>query len=603
MANTDSDNNTQPSCCPCDCGIPTKPQKSHSLFRILLSFISATAILTLATLWYKSPGFRHDLKTKFTNTFLLVKSADSFSYNLWSQPPNNIDIHFSVHLYNVTNADLVISKGEKPNLEQVGPIIYSIKTTKTNVSFYSNNTASYFNYVEMHLNLDATIQEQRKLDPNGTKPLLFPNSTLTIPNVPLLVIDNILRDYKLIPNMVVRPILKKYKEDKIFMKKTVNETLWGYEDPALKALSETSIVNKYVKIDPTFGLLQGQNNSYAPGQILVDLGTDDYTLANEILKINGQNYLTYWESSYANDIKGTDGQQMHPFVDRSENVTTFCSDIFRSIWMYYLKDEYIHGVRTYRYELPPEVFALPDTFPPNKGFCTKGKCPPGGGVLGVGTAEPMNAPVYVSQPHFLHADQLYKDAITGVSEANKTLHGTYVYLEPITGFIFGAAKRVQFNFLMRKSNLVAQMNNLPKQTFLPMFWYEIVVEVPTASALQWQFSMGLIRFFYLYGYIGWLIAGSFILLTMVIRGINRFALIRTTSRQAHQDSQDEERLLIESSHVDLDGNRLRRGSEINGFLAVGDGNVTVGQEISRGVEGGPELEESSQNSNDEGPLL
>merc|ERR1712000_716783 len=155
---------------------------------------------------------------------------------------------------------------------------------------------------------------------------------------------------------------------------------------------------------------------------LVDLGIENYKLSNEIQKINGQDKLSYWENEYANEIRGTDGQQMHPFLERSENISSYCTDIYRSIWLPYTKDRYIHGVQTFNYMLPPEVFALPSEFPPNQGFCTKNICPPGSGVISIATAEPMNAPVFVSQPHFLHADDLYRNAVTGLTKANKTEH-------------------------------------------------------------------------------------------------------------------------------------------------------------------------------------
>jgi len=118
---------------------------------------------------------------------------------------------------------------------------------------------------------------------------------------------------------------------------------------------------------------------------------------------------------------------------------------------------------------------------------------------------------------------------------------------------------------MQKSTLVDEMSKLPKKTHLPVFWYEITVDVDRFSAYKWRASIGMIRFFYLYGHIGWMILGSFILLTMAIRGFNRAALKRThrLRRQACED----ERQLIESTHVDLDNNRLRQNQEVNGYMA------------------------------------
>jgi len=352
---------------------------------------------------------------------------------MWAKPPKDIEIDFSVHLYNITNPE-DIKNGAKPNLHQVGPIVFTIKTTKMNVSFYENGTASYFNYVEMHYNEQRSIERQdelMKLDldhSNRTTEYVFLNSTLNIPNIPLIVIDDIMKRYP-IPNFLVRPILNRLGENQIILQKTVNETLFGYEDEALKSVADLAIVKKLnIDIDPHFGLLAGQNGTTNPGNFLVDLGKNSYLQANEILQINGSPNVNYWKSDHANSIDGTDGQQMHPFINRSENVTTYCSDIFRSIWMYYTHDDDIFGVTTYHYELPPEVFSLPEVFPPNQGFCVdqpcdkKGncKCPPGSGVLNISPAEPMNAPVYVSQPHFLHADPLYREAYTGLSEPNKT---------------------------------------------------------------------------------------------------------------------------------------------------------------------------------------
>ena len=368
-----------------------------------------------------------------------------------------------------------------------------------------------------------------------------------------------MNQYPKIPNALVRPILNSLGENEIILQKTVNETLFGYEDPALKKLSEMTLVSKFVKIEPIFGLLAGQNGTTNPGNILVDLGQENFNLANEILLINGKDKVNYWNSDYANDIAGTDGQQMHPFIKRNENVTSYCTDIFRSIWMTYTHDDNIYGVTTFHYELPPEVFALPDSYAPNQGFCVEGKtdlnkpgiypCPPGAGVLNISPAEPMNAPVYISQPHFLHADSLYRDAYTGLSEPNKTIHGTWARLEPITGFIFGAAKRVQYNFLMKRSNLVPEMNKLPKSTHLPVFWYEITVDVDRFSAYKWRATIGMIRFFYLYGHIGWMIVGSFILMTMGIRGFNRAALSRTQRlAEEMREEESERQRLIESTH-------------------------------------------------------
>jgi hypothetical protein len=302
------------------------------------------------------------------------------------------------------------------------------------------------------------------------------DSVLTVLNVPLIVISMISdNSFILRKSNLIRPFLK---STDLFVKKTVQEILWGYEDATLKSLENLrqnfpNTIGKVLKdpIDPVFGMLIGQNDSTSPGEIEIDLGTNNFELANQIKTINNNTHMNYWYSEDANKIQGTDGGQMmtHPMVDPNENLTMFMNEIFSCVNMTYEgSDKRIHGIKTHKYHFAPETFNY--SYPRNLGYCKDQKlknCPPDG-LIDLSSAEPMNAAVFVSKPHFLHAEPQLLDKTDGLCP-NESIHDTHAYVEPTTGFILAISRRYQYSFLVKRSNLVESMKTLDKKLFSRFF--------------------------------------------------------------------------------------------------------------------------------------
>ena len=74
------------------------------------------------------------------------------------------------------------------------------------------------------------------------------------------------------------------------------------------------------------------------------------------------------------------------------------------------------------------------------------------GVLNMSCVSPLGAPIFASMPHFLNGDPDYRVNVTGISEPNETSHGSFVDVEPFTGAVVGAARRLQINVLVRNYN-------------------------------------------------------------------------------------------------------------------------------------------------------
>lgn len=99
--------------------------------------------------------------------------------------------------------------------------------------------------------------------------------------------------------------------------------------------------------------------------------------------------------------------------------------MYRSGYFVYVRDVIIDGIHLYEYELPSEEL-LNSTQDP--GFYANGPS----GVLNITAVAPSNAPLFISKPHFLHADPDYLKNVTGL-HPNPAIHDSHLDVEPLTG--------------------------------------------------------------------------------------------------------------------------------------------------------------------------
>ena len=74
------------------------------------------------------------------------------------------------------------------------------------------------------------------------------------------------------------------------------------------------------------------------------------------------------------------------------------------------------------------------------------------GVLNMSSVSPLGAPIFASMPHFLNGDPDYRVNVTGITDPSEDVHGSFVDVEPLTGAVLGAARRLQINVLVRNYN-------------------------------------------------------------------------------------------------------------------------------------------------------
>lgn len=381
-------------------------------------------------------------------------------FDSWKNPPPPVFMEF--FFFNVTNPNEYNSGLAKPRVVEVGPYTYREYRPKENVTFVENGTkvAAYTPKTFVFL------REKSVGDPTVDR--------ITTVNVPALAVMNQMQG-SFFRAPVAKAWLKMLNITGVLTKLTVDELLWGYEDPLLKKAASLK------KVQTSFGFMLDKNGTH-DGELVYFTGEKDYLDYGRVDTWKGQRELTYWGSNYSNLIRGSDGSAFHPYLTREETLHIFTPDLCRSIYMNFDKDVEVKGIPAYRFTPPRSVLASAKENPDNEGFCPSPKkgCL-GSGVLKVDVCK-KDVPIVASFPHFYLGDEEYPNAIDGISPV-KEHHQTYVDLNPTTGIMVRASKRAQFNILVEYLSSFPITKGL-NTTVFPLFFLNETVVVDDASAAR-----------------------------------------------------------------------------------------------------------------------
>ncbi|XP_060923817.1 lysosome membrane protein 2c [Limanda limanda] len=377
----------------------------------------------------------------------------------WENPPAPIYMQF--YFFNVTNP-LEVLDGDRPAVVEIGPYTYREYRPMEQVNFLDNDTK-----------VAAVNTKTYIFQPNMSR---GPETELirTV-NIPAMTVMEMVKDNSF-DRIMVSAYMKSIGEE-LFTTRTVGELLWGYEDPLLKALH---LVNPKLVVDAVFGLFY-KSNASNDGDYVFFTGRQNYKDFSRVDTWNGNSSLNWWTSDECNMINGTNGAFFHPVITKTETLYMFTSDLCRSLYTLYEGDVTVKGINGYRFVPPSEVFANMTVNPANAGFCVPaGKCL-GSGLLNVSVCK-QGAPIIMSSPHFYQADeQIVKDVFGMVPK--KEYHETFIDIDPLTGIILQAAKRLQINVFVEKLPAFSQTGNVRKVVFPVVYLNESVV-LDDASVLK-----------------------------------------------------------------------------------------------------------------------
>jgi len=191
----------------------------------------------------------------------------------------------------------------------------------------------------------------------------------------------------------------------------------------------------------------------------------------------GVSYLKFWKNSWANQINGTDGSWFPPLYKKdlqSERLYLFSTDVCRSLYAKFEDHSSVLDIPTEIFSIPAELFVNSSINPDNAAFGLNVS-----GIFDVSICR-QGAPVFISFPHLLYADDEYKSRVDGIApDAN--VHRTLFEIEQHTGLVLNAQKRLQINVLIKPDRLIDDFR-LVKEVILPAIWINESTTINQKSA-------------------------------------------------------------------------------------------------------------------------
>ena len=261
------------------------------------------------------------------------------------------------------------------------------------------------------------------------------------------------------------------------------QVLWGYQDPVLEMVK--SLISMLegmgfvlpplpsAMMGPVALQLNGTAGMLDTGNLTMLTGKQNVQDAQKIVKWKGEDTSPYWLTKYGNMINGTDGSRAPPSLSSSGKLYMFVPQLCRSLYLQYSHDTEIEGIKAYAFSTTKDVFANATANPDNAAFCSGTRQKPecwDTGLLPMSTCRD-GAPIFMSAPHFWEAVPDLVDSIEGM-HPNETLHRTFMNIEPMTGIVLGASKRLQINVMTLNAFASKTKYFKRKHTFLPVVYVE-----------------------------------------------------------------------------------------------------------------------------------
>jgi len=426
-------------------GPPARRQSMRIINLVLCVLCIFSGILGVAYL-----GFDPLVRSLVLKKLVLSNSSETF--HIWEDP--GISPHFKVYFFNLTNPEAVFEGTEKPKLVEVGPYTFRQKWLKQNITWHDNGTISY------------KTRKVFTFKPSESCDFCLEKDMITTVNVPAISAYHKIhgKNFGSWKNAFVEGSIKLFHN--VWMRKNVSDLLWGYDEKLFKASQFLPDPPPFEK----FGLFLERDTSDENilGEYSMYTGEGDpYKLAT-IHSYNGNTEMSFWNDSQCDKVHGSDGASFNPYIKKNDTLWFFNDQLCRAIPLVFEKDIQQEGLPGLRFVPREDVFMSAKKYPENRCYAGEGR-EEGDGVFDVTVCQ-FGAPIVLSWPHFLGAEQKYRDAVEGLNP-EKSKHGFWFDIQDVTGTTLSAKARFQIN--MKVPNLES-FTDLSKvnTTVIPIVWLE-----------------------------------------------------------------------------------------------------------------------------------
>ncbi|XP_062445864.1 scavenger receptor class B member 1 isoform X1 [Rhea pennata] len=387
----------------------------------------------------------------------------SIAFGMWKDIP--VPFYLSVHFFEVMNPQEVL-QGAKPVVNQRGPYVYREFRYKTNITFHNNDTVSFLEYRKLFFQPELSMGRE--------------DDYIVVPNILLMGAAVMMEKLPNFVKLLLSGALAGLKQE-AFMNRTVGELMWGYQDPLIETLN--MLVPGLIPFKGKFGLFVEFNNSNS-GLFTVYTGMKDISRVHMVDSWNGLRKVNYWQTNECNMINGTSGEMWPPFMSPT-SLEFYSPDACRSMKLVYEQSGEFEGVPTYRFVAPKTLFANGTDYPPNEGFCPCLQS----GIQNISSCR-LNAPLFLSHPHFYNADPFLVNAVDGL-HPNKEQHALFLDVHPVTGIPMNCSIKLQLNLYIKQVAGIIQTGKI-KPVVLPLLWFAESGSIEGSVLKQFYTSLVLI---------------------------------------------------------------------------------------------------------------
>ncbi|OXA43801.1 lysosome membrane protein 2 [Folsomia candida] len=400
------------------------------LFMCMLTFVSSAS------------SRHHTGRSSYEPHLDLIPGKETFQGN-----------HIFYYMYNITNPDEFEAGLEKPMFQEIGPYCFKETRRKYDVKKISESAMSY--------NLDRYWEFVPELS-EGHKE----TDEFNIINIPMIILANKL-SAKRLPKAFNDILVEELSEK--------GETLVRRSEELGNIIYYGMNVSIYTEIlsdvlqgnvppefsDGIFALLKGKNGSSEGTFTVRSKGKE----MGDILTFNNKTKLEYWGGDFCNKIDGTDGYFFRPGVNEKSTLKIFYPELCRSVYLKWTGEKKVDGIKVGKFMFPEDMLEDSEVKSENQCFCSKPIAPTNNtreGCLKKGFVDyagcKQESPLLVSYPHFLYADDEYREKLVGMKPRPEK-HESEFLVEPTTGTIVSGVRKFQFNVKLRPLDNVELFRN------------------------------------------------------------------------------------------------------------------------------------------------
>lgn len=411
----------------------------------------------------------HFMPTILSNTIeqTMTLGPDTELFKMWENVP--VPIYTQFYIFNYTNQEDFLENwqlGVKPQVQQLGPYTYRQQRRKIDVKWTDSDTVEYREVKTYHFVPEMSA---------GTE-----DDMVIFPNIPLATITQLAPE-------VEKTALKaaiQMTNTTIFVEQPVGKLLFhGYRDVLVDLIQ--FLTGEELLPEAMFGLFYGKNDT-DDGLYRIYRGNENSKMLGFISAWNNESKLSFWTADSCNMINGTDASLFPPNVQKTDKLYIYSSELCRSVFLKFTEEIDFKGVKGYQFETDLELLGDINLTPDNECFCypNTSSCV-ATGVISLSSCK-GGAPVLMSSPHFLMADFHVRFAVDGLSPKLDE-HKTLIQIEPNSGTLLVAKRRIQMNLQMKPVSRIPDIENLPN-IVLPLIWLNESAEMNNEiiEKLHWK---------------------------------------------------------------------------------------------------------------------